>query len=238
MNLDVLIFAAHPDDAELSMGGTTVKFTRAGRKVGVIDLTLGEMSTRGNLESREAETNNATKIMKLALRENLKIPDGNIDISDINLKKVVALIRTYRPQIIFAPYFNDRHPDHIDASILVKRAMFKSGLPKFVTKINGKTQQAYRPEKLYYYMQTYTFEPTFIVDISESFKDKMKAIMAYQSQLYNSNSTEPATFISSKNFIEFIEGRSKFYGFSIGKGYGEPFYCEEAIEYNFNDLLK
>ncbi|HLG31853.1 MAG TPA: bacillithiol biosynthesis deacetylase BshB1 [Ignavibacteriaceae bacterium] len=238
MNLDVLIFAAHPDDAELSMGGTIVKFTRAGRKVGVIDLTLGEMSTRGNLESREAETNNATKIMKLALRENLKIPDGNIDISDTNLKKVVATIRTYKPQIIFAPYFNDRHPDHIDASLLVKRAMFKSGLTKFVTKINGKTQQAYRPEKLYYYMQTYTFEPTFIVDISESFKDKMEAIMAYQSQLYNSNSKEPSTFISSKNFIEFIEGRSKFYGFSIGKGYGEPFYCEEAIEYNFNDLLK
>ena len=238
MNLDVLIFAAHPDDAELSMGGTIVKFTRAGRKVGVIDLTLGEMSTRGNLESREEETNNATKIMKLALRENLKIPDGNIDISDTNLKKVVATIRTYKPQIIFAPYFNDRHPDHIDASLLVKRAMFKSGLPKFVTKINGKTQQAYRPEKLYYYMQTYTFEPTFIVDISESFKDKMEAIMAYQSQLYNSNSKEPSTFISSKNFIEFIEGRSKFYGFSIGKGYGEPFYCEEAIEYNFNDLLK
>ena len=238
MNLDVLIFAAHPDDAELSMGGTIVKFTRAGRKVGVIDLTLGEMSTRGNLESREAETNNATKIMKLALRENLKIPDGNIDISDTNLKKVVATIRTYKPQIIFAPYFNDRHPDHIDASVLVKRAMFKSGLPKFVTKINGKSQQSYRPEKLYYYMQTYTFEPTFVVDISESFKAKMKAIMAYQSQLYNSDSKEPATFISSKNFIEFIESRSKFYGFSIGKSYGEPFYCEEAIEYNFNDLLK
>jgi N-acetylglucosamine malate deacetylase 1 len=237
MNLDVLIFAAHPDDAELSMGGTIIKLVKAGVSTGVIDLTAGEMSTRGNIQTRETETNKASGIMKLKLRENLKIPDGNIIASEINIKKVVTAIRTSKPKILFAPYFNDRHPDHIDSSNLIKTAMFKSGLPKFQTDLNGKSQAAYRPKKLFYYMQTYTFDPTFIVDISDTFKAKMKAVMAYKSQFYNSVKKEPSTFISSKSFIDYIEARAKHYGFSIGKAYGEPFYCEEAIEYDFSVLL-
>jgi len=238
MNLDILVFAAHPDDAELSMGGTISKLTQENYKVGIVDLTKGELGTRGNEKTRQKEAAKADKILNVSVRVNLGIPDGDIQRTKENLMMVIREIRKFKPKIIFAPYCRDRHPDHQDASALVKEAMFSTGLPKVKTFGNRIEQKAYRPKKLFYYMQTYTFEPTFIVDISESFKDKMEAIMAYQSQLYNSNSKEPSTFISSKNFIEFIEGRSKFYGFSIGKGYGEPFYCEEAIEYNFNDLLK
>jgi bacillithiol biosynthesis deacetylase BshB1 len=237
MKLDTLIFAAHPDDAELGMGGTIIKLIRSGLTVGLIDLTRGELSTRGNIRLRKKESALAEKLMKLSLRENLEIPDGNISLSESNYNKVITALRLYQPKIIFAPYFNDRHPDHIDASILIKRSMFKSGLTKYKTSYEGKKQFAYRPSKLFYYMQTYTFTPSIVVDISDTFKDKMRAVKAFKSQLYSSDSKEPSTFISSKNFIKYIEARAQHYGFSIGKNYGEPFYCEEPIEYNFSELL-
>ena len=140
MNLDVLIFAAHPDDAELSMGGTIARFTLKGLNVGVIDLTKGEMSTRGNTKIRAKETLTASRILKLKVRENLNLQDGNISVSQNSLNKVVSIIRKYKPKIVFAPYFNDRHPDHIDASALIKRAVFKSGLEKLKTINNSKTR--------------------------------------------------------------------------------------------------
>jgi bacillithiol biosynthesis deacetylase BshB1 len=237
MNIDVLVFAAHPDDAELGMGGTIIKLITSGKKIGLVDLTKAELSTRGNVKLREKEAEEAAKLMKLSFRENLGIPDGDISLSDSNLRKVIVTLREYQPKIIFAPYLNDRHPDHIDASILIKRAMFKSGLTKYESSFKGKKQPAYRPAKLFYYMQTYTFTPTFVVDISSTFNDKMKAVMAFKSQFYTSEKKEPSTFISSKNFISYVEARAEYYGFGIGKKYGEPFYCEEAIEYNFNNLL-
>ena len=237
MNLDALVFAAHPDDAELGMGGTIIKLITSGKKIGLVDLTKAELSTRGNVKLREKEAEKAAKLMKLSFRENLGIPDGDISLSDSNLRKVIVTLREYQPKIIFAPYLNDRHPDHIDASVLIKRAMFKSGLTKYESSFKGKKQPAYRPAKLFYYMQTYTFIPTFVVDISSTFKDKMKAVMAFKSQFYTSGKKEPSTFISSKNFISYVEARAEYYGFGIGKKYGEPFYCEEAIEYNFNNLL-
>jgi len=237
MNLDVLVFAAHPDDAELGMGGTIIKLITSGKKIGLVDLTKAELSTRGNVKLREKEAEKAAKLMKLSFRENLGIPDGDISLSDSNLRKVIVTLREYQPKIIFAPYLNDRHPDHIDASVLIKRAMFKSGLTKYESSFKGKKQPAYRPAILLYYMQTYTFIPTFVVDISSTFKDKMKAVMAFKSQFYTSGKKEPSTFISSKNFISYVEARAEYYGFGIGKKYGEPFFCEESIEYNFTELL-
>ena len=238
MNLDVLVFGAHPDDAELSMGGTIAKLTSGNLKVGLIDLTRGELGTRGTAETRQKEAFQAAILLKAAVRENLQIPDGDIQNNKENFLKIVMSIRKYRPKIIFAPYFHDRHPDHIDTASLVKRAMFSTGLAKVRTFDKEVAQEAYRPQKLFYYMQTYTFEPTFIVDISESFELKMKAVKAYSSQFHNPKSMEPETFISRPEFINYIESRAKFYGFQIGKHYGEPFFCEEKIELDFNHMLK
>ena len=237
MKLDILVFAAHPDDAELSMGGTIAKFTSQGLKVGVADLTKAELSTRGNVITRAKETAAASKILKLKIRENLGIKDGNISSSPENVKKVVTLIRKYKPTIVFAPYFNDRHPDHIDASHLIKRAVFSAGLEKFKTIIAGKSQIQYRPKKIFYYMQTYLFQPTFIVDISEYFEQKMKSVNEYQSQFHNPAFKNEDTFISKPEFLDYVKSRAEFYGFQLRKKYGEPFYCEENIEYDFADLL-
>jgi bacillithiol biosynthesis deacetylase BshB1 len=237
MKLDVLVFAAHPDDAELSMGGTIAKFTSNKLKVGVIDLTKAELSTRGDVITRQQETAVATKVLKLKVRGNLGIKDGGINLSQDSLKKVVSQIRNYKPSIVFAPYFNDRHPDHIDVSNLVKRAVFSSGLEKFKTSLSSKSQQAYRPKKIFYYMQTYLFDPSFIVDVSDYFDIKMKSCRAFKSQFHNPNVKKSDTFISKPEFLDYVESRAKFYGFQIRKKYGEPFYCEEDIEYNFEDIL-
>ena len=237
MKLDVLVFAAHPDDAELSMGGTIAKFTSNGLRVGVVDLTKAELSTRGDVITRSRETAEASKVLKLKVRENLGIKDGGIIINQENLKKVIVLIRKFNPSILFAPYFNDRHPDHIDASNLAKRAVFSSGLEKFKTSLSGKSQKAYRPKKIFYYMQTYVFEPSFIVDISDYFPLKMEAVQKFKSQFHNPKLKKEDTFISKPEFLDYVEARAKHYGFQIRKNYGEAFYCEEDIEYNFADLL-
>ena len=237
MNLDVLVFAAHPDDAELAMGGTIAKLTKANLKVGIIDLTRGELGTRGSADIRQKEAFEAAIILKSSVRENLDIPDGNIAINKENFIKVIMVIRKYKPKILFAPYFNDRHPDHIDASKLIKRAMFSTSLQKIKTFNKEVPQQAYRPEKLLYYMQTYAFKPSFIIDISETFDLKMKAVQAYSTQFHNPRSLEPETFISKPGFLNYIKSRAVFYGFQIGKNYGEAFFCEEEIEMDIKTLL-
>ena len=238
MNLDVLVFAAHPDDAELAMGGTIANLTKNNIKVGIIDLTKGELGTRGTAETRQREAFNAAIVLKIAVRENLEIPDGDIKNTRENLMKVIITLRKYKPKIIFAPYFNDRHPDHIDASDLIKRAMFSSGLAKIKTFDKEVPQNHFRPEKLYYYMQTYTFDPTFIFDISDTFETKMKAVECYSTQFHNPKSLEPETFISKPGFINYIKSRAEFYGFAIGKNYGEPFFCEEKIELDHLSIFK
>lgn len=238
MNLDVLIFAAHPDDAELAMGGTIAKLTKNNLKVGLIDLTKGELGTRGTVEIRQKEAFLAAGILKISLRENLSIPDGDIERKKENIIKVVMTIRKFRPKIIFAPYFNDRHPDHIHTSKLVKEAMFATGLSKLKTFDREVPQNAYRPRKLYYYMQTYQFDPSFIVDISDSFETKMKAVQCYQSQFHNPRSREPETFISRPEFLNYIESRAQVFGFQIDKKYGEPFFCEEKIDLDIIGMLK
>ena len=182
MNLDFLTFAAHPDDAELSMGGTIAKMIKKGKSFGIIDLTQGELGTRGNKETRKKEADDASSILDITIRENLEIPDGNIFVNEENTIKIIEILRKYRPKIIFAPYFNDRHPDHIEASKLIKRAMFLSGLPKIETKSDNQVQEAFRPKKLFYFIQTYEFDPTFIIDISDTFDTKMKSMRAYKTQ--------------------------------------------------------
>ncbi|MGE5354457.1 MAG: PIG-L family deacetylase [Acidobacteriota bacterium] len=146
MNLDVLVFAAHPDDAELSMGGTIAKFTKSDLKVGIIDFTKGELGTRGSAETRQKEAFQSAISLKLAIRENLHIPDGGIEVSKENITKVMMCLRKYRPKIIFAPYFNDRHPDHIDTSEIVKRAMFSAGLEKIKTLTRRKSRMPTGPK--------------------------------------------------------------------------------------------
>jgi len=230
MNLDILIFAAHPDDAELGMGGTIAKLTAEGKSVGIIDLTEAELSSNGNIESRRVETEDASKVLNISFRENLKVPDGKVKVNDEIVKTVITRIRKHQPKIIFAPYFNDRHPDHIGASKIVKEAVFFSGLKKIETDLDGQNQTIHRPDKLYYYMQTYEFAPSFVVDISNHFETKMKSVRAYKSQFNNSNAEGELTFISDPKFIKMLEARARHYGFQIRKEYGEPFYSEETIE--------
>lgn len=237
MTLDVLIFAAHPDDAELTMGGTVAKLTSKGLKVGIVDVTKGELGTRGTPEIRQKEAFQAAIILKIAVRDNLNIPDGEIKDTKENLLNLIMAIRRFKPKIIFGPYKNDRHPDHVGLSALVKSAYFSAGLPKIKTFDKGTLQQAYRPHKLFYYMQTYTFEPSFIVDITGHYEDKIKAMQAYATQFHNPHSTEPDTFISSPEFINFIRAKAEFYGFKIGKKYGEPFYSEEELELDLTGYI-
>lgn len=238
MKADVIVFGAHPDDAELAMGGTITKLTSNGLNVGLIDLTQGEMGTRGDLETRNKEATEAASILKTSFRENLKLHDGNIELTRENQFKVIAAIRKYKPKIVFAPYFKDRHPDHIKTSRLVKEALFYSGLSKLQLPGKDKDDEAYRPEKLFYYMQTYTFNPSFIIGVDDCFENKMKAIKAFKTQFHDPASSEPETFISKPEFLDFIESRAMFYGFKIGKKYGEAFYCEEEIELDLINFLK
>jgi len=237
MNLDVIVFGSHPDDAELSMGGTIARFSYNDLKVGIIDLTRGELGTRGTAETRQKEAFQSAIILKAAVRENLHIPDGGILNNKENLLKIIMVLRKYKPKLIFAPYFNDRHPDHIITSTLIKEAMFSSGLEKIKTFDKEKGQERFKPLKLYYYMQTYTFEPSFIVDVSPYFEIKMNAVRAYSTQFFDPKSKEPETFISSPDFITYIEARAKFYGFQIGKKYGEPFFSEEKIELDLSRMI-
>lgn len=234
-SLDIIAFGAHPDDVELSMGGTIISLIERGFKVGVVDLTQGELSSRGNLEIRKKETEKASKILGINYRENLKMKDGNIEVKEESIKKVVEVIRKFKPQLVFAPYFRDRHPDHENAAQLIKASVFYSGLKNFVVK--NKSLEPHRPKKTFYYMQTYPFEPTFIYDISPYFELKMEAVLAFSSQFYNPKSKEPETFISRPEFLNYLKARAEFFGFQIGKQYGEPFYCEEKIEFNFNTYL-
>jgi len=239
MKLDALIFAAHPDDAELSMSGTIVKLTNSGLKVGVVDLCRGEMGSRGTMETRKSEWEKASQIMNLSERVNLKLPDGGLRPNPEFVKKVVEQIRRFQPKIVFAPHWHDRHPDHIGTSKIVKEAYFLAGNYKYNSEWDNHKQEPYRPKKMFYFMLTYDFEPTFIIDISSTYDKRIEAIKAYGTQFYNpeNKSDDPQTFISKPDFTDYLEARSRVYGFRIGKKFGEPFYCEESIEYDFSKLL-
>ncbi len=225
MELDVLAFGAHRDDIELTCAGTMIKLADKGYKTGIIDLSAGEMGTRGSAEERNKEAESAAKIMNVKCRENLYIPDANIQINEENKYKVVDVIRKYKPRIILLPYWEDRHPDHVHTSQLVSESAFLAGLSKYNPGL-----PRHRPERLIYYMCHYEFKPSFIVDITEQNERKMKAIHCYESQVYNPNYPGEQTYISSPEYLDFLEARSRYYGSLIGKKHGEPFLIRGILE--------
>lgn len=226
MKIDILAFGAHPDDVELGTGGTLAKHAAMGYKTGIIDLTRGELGTRGTPETRDKEAMDAAKILNLSVRENLEMRDGFILDDEEHQLKVIKALRKYRPNIVLCNAPNDRHPDHPAASKLLVSAAFKAGLRKIETTENGQPQEPWRPKALYHYIQFYDLEPTFAVDISDFIEQKMKAVEAYASQFYNPNSDEPKTLIAQKNFMEMLRSRSQNYGIHIGTEYAEGFIVE------------
>lgn len=196
-----------------------------GKKVGVIDLTKGELSTRGTVASRKKETVAASGLMGIHVRENLGISDGNILLNEINKKKIITAVRKHRPEIVFAPYPLDRHPDHIHAGNLIKECIFYSGLKKIKT---GKFKE-YRPNKVFFYKSASDMPVSFIVDISKTFSKKLDILKCYSTQFYDPKSKEPETFISSKLFDKEIETRARYFGFKIGVEFGEPYYSYEPL---------
>lgn len=235
LKLEALFIGAHPDDIEITSAGTLLKFVQAGKKAGILDLTRGELSTRGTLKSRKAETQNASKILGVSVRENLGLADGNIENTYENRIKIIKIIRKYKPEIVFAPFTNDRHPDHIYTSEIVRDAVFYSGLKKIQTG----NLEAFRPKRIFYFRHAYDLPVSVIVDISDVFNTKMKSILAYKSQFFNpENKSEPETYISSELFIKDIETRARFYGFKTGVEFGEPFYSEEPFKAGINELMK
>ncbi|MEP7235669.1 MAG: bacillithiol biosynthesis deacetylase BshB1 [Ignavibacteriota bacterium] len=233
MNVDVLGLAAHPDDVELSSSGTMLMAKRSGKRTGILDLTKGELSTRGTLETRAIETEEATKILQLDARINLGLPDGNIEVSRENMLKVVRVLRALRPTILLAPYRFERHPDHEAASELAHQASFYAGLAKIETVgDDGQPQQPHRPLLVMHFMQTYTFVPSVIVDVSDVFEDRMKAMHAYGSQFGKGEGKsvkERETFLTQKGFYEWVESKARHYGMIIGAEFGEPFWTQEAV---------
>ena len=225
MELDVLAFGAHRDDVELTCGGTMIKLADQGHRTGIVDLTAGEMGTRGSAEERAQEAAEAAKILCVQCRENLGIPDANIEINRDNKIKVIKVLRKYRPRIVILPYWEDRHPDHPHASQLVSEATFLAGLSRLDT-----GQPGHRPEKLIYYMCQYEFQPSFIVDVTEQHERKMAAIHCFRSQIHNPDYPGEQTFISSPEYLESIEVRSRYYGWGIKRPHGEPFLVREPLE--------
>jgi bacillithiol biosynthesis deacetylase BshB1 len=230
MKVDILVFAAHPDDAELSCSGTIARHEADGKKVGLIDLTRGELGTRGNPEIRSAEASRSRDILRLTLRENLEMPDGFFNLSKENILSIARKVREYQPEIVLANAIHDRHPDHGRAAQLVEEACFYSGLMKIPIKgADGKPLEAWRPKALYHYIQSNYIEPDFIVDISGFWEMKKKSIMAFDSQFFDPESDEPETFISNPAFLDFIESRGKMWGHMIGTRHGEGFTVNRKI---------
>ena len=226
--LDVLAFAAHPDDVELSVGGTMCLLAKQGYKTGIVDFSQGELGTRGTPELRMQEAQHASEIMGLQVRRNLGIPDGGMANTREHQLRIIETVRAYRPHIVFVNAPEDRHPDHGDASRLTLASLFYAGLAKIqTTGEDGESQSPWRPNHVLHYMQTLPFEPTLVVDVSDVWEDRLRALQAFQSQFHNpeyeAGSSEPQTFISTPAFFEFIEARAKDYGHMIGAAYGEPF---------------
>jgi N-acetylglucosamine malate deacetylase 1 len=226
MTLDILAFAAHPDDVELACSGTLMKQIDAGFTVGIIDLTQGEMGSRGTIETRYEEAAKSCKIMGVETRVNLKMADSLFEINEANKRLIVEQIRRYQPKMVLANAVMDRHPDHGRASQLVSEACFLSGLRKFHTEWQGQLQEAHRPDTVYHYIQDYHIKPDIVVDISQYAERKMKAIAAFSTQFYNPESNEPETPISGKDFMDFVESRMNQLGRPIGSQYAEGFTVE------------
>jgi bacillithiol biosynthesis deacetylase BshB1 len=237
--LDFLAFGAHPDDVELGCSGAILKIQDSGKKVGVIDLTRGELGTRGSSKIRSKETELASKILGLNIRENLEFEDGFINNDKEHQLKVISVIRKYKPDFVFCNAPDDRHIDHPKASKLITDSCFLSGLSKLKTfDSSGNNQEKWRPKNIFHYIQWKNLKPDFILDITGYMNSKMKAIKCYSSQFYDPNSKELETPISKKNFLNFVESRSADYGRIIGTEHGEGFIYNRIIGLgSLNDFI-
>ena len=232
MKVDILAIAAHPDDIELSCSGTIMKQIELGKTVAIVDLTKGELGTRGSAKLRMKETLEASKVMGIHARENLGLADGFFTGCEDEIKLLATMIRKYQPEIVLANAMNDRHPDHGRAGKFISDACFYSGLRKIETSIDGQTQEAWRPKAIYHYIQDYFHQPDFVVDITPYIERKMDTIKAFGSQFYDPNSKEPQSPISGEGFFDFIKGRAMQYGRLINSQFGEGFTVERPIAVN------
>src|SRR6187402_2305685 len=238
MKLDILAFGAHPDDVELGCSGTILKEVSLGKKVGIIDLTRGELGTRGSAEIRDQEANASAKILGVSVRENLNMRDGFFVNDEQHQLEIIKKIRKFRPEIVICNAIDDRHIDHGKGSKLVSDACFLSGLIKIETEHKGEKQQVWRPKLVYHYIQWKNIKPDFVVDITGYNKIRIEAILAYRSQFYNPKSNEPVTLIASKNFLESLNYRAQDLGRLIGVDYAEGFTVERYLGVNsLGDLI-
>lgn len=229
MKLDILAFGAHPDDVELGCSGTIAKEVSLGKKVGIIDLTRGELGTRGSVEIRDQESSLAAEILGISVRENLNMRDGFFVNDEAHQMEIIKRIRKYQPEIVICNAIDDRHIDHGKGSKLVSDACFLSGLRKIETTHEGVVQEAWRPKVVYHYMQWKNITPDFVVDISDFIDKKTASILAYASQFYSENSNEPVTPIATKNFLESIHYRTQDFGRLVGVDYAEGFTAERYV---------
>lgn len=237
LKLDVLGFGAHPDDVEISCGGSIAKLVQSGKSVGLIDLTMGELGTRGSGPLRLIEASAAAEVLGVKYRENLQLGDGFFEENQESLLKVIEMIRKYRPDVVLANSIKDRHPDHARGASLVSRACFLSGLRKIETSNEGKNQAAWRPKSVYHYIQDYYIDPDFVIDVSDFFEIKMASIKAYKSQFFDPNSPEPETPISGSEFFDVLKSRAMDFGRPAGAVLGEGFTVERPpLVEDFFDL--
>jgi bacillithiol biosynthesis deacetylase BshB1 len=229
MKLDILAIGAHPDDVELSCSGTILKHIALGKSVGVLDLTLGELGTRGNAKLRTQEAMKAAQIMGIKVREQLSMADGFFENNEAHQKLIIQIIRKYQPEIVLCNAVSDRHPDHGRAAKLISDACFYSGLSKIDTTDNNQRQLPWRPKAVYHYVQDQFIKPDFVIDISEFMPKKIESILAYSSQFYDPQSKEPETPISSKNFMEYVKSKDRLFARAINCEYAEGFTVNRYI---------
>ncbi|MFN5416899.1 MAG: bacillithiol biosynthesis deacetylase BshB1 [Flavobacteriia bacterium] len=227
--IDILAFAAHPDDIELSAAGTILKHIQEGKTVAIVDLTQGELGSRGTIETRYSEAHAAAQILGLSDRVNLKMEDGFFIHSQENLLKIVEQIRYFQPEIVLCNAIEDRHPDHAKGSKLVSDACFLAGLRKIETTYKGEKQVAHRPKMVYHYIQDHYIKPDFVIDVTDFVEQKFASIRAYKTQFFDPNSTEPKTPISGEEFFDFLRGRMAEFGRPIGVKYAEGFTVERIL---------
>lgn len=232
MKLDILAFGAHPDDVELGCAGTILKEISLGKKVGIVDLTRGELGTRGTAVIRDQEALDAARVLGISVRENLNMKDGFFLNDEKHQLEVIKMIRKYQPEIVLCNAIDDRHIDHGKGSKLVSDACFLSGLIKIETEVDGVVQKAWRPKLVYHYIQWKDIEPDFVVDITGFIEKKIESILAYRSQFYDPNSNEPESPITSKNFFDSVSYRSRDLGRLVGVDYAEGFTVERCLAVN------
>lgn len=238
MKVDILAIGAHPDDVELGCGGTIAKMISEGKTVAIIDLTKGELGTRGTDKTRKQEAADAAKILGISARENLEMKDGFLQNSEEYQMRIVKMIRKYQPEIVLANATDDRHPDHAKAAKLVSDACFLSGLKKIETGLDGKNQEFWRPKHVFHFIQWKEMEPDFVIDISDFMEKKIEACMAYKTQFYNPESKEPVTPIATKDFLESLTYRAQNLGRLSGCTYAEGFTAEKMIALkNFEGIV-